>query len=249
MDVLGFRNALKAKVASHATCNSYTHHTFKAMSWAYEAGLTTSNPVHGMKRLPQSRECATFRRRALTEKEIPQFLAAAEADDEEFRKIEALREVRRIPQTPLWIGFLETGGAAERTPPADLARCRLRTRGLDPSGREHEVEEDASNPSAGGSSRPASWTCGAPGKSAGPTAATRRARLSQPAGTVLDADFSQTDEDLQRGHQSSEDPARRRRGRQDRHPCSAPHLRLSPVSSRRGPRLHAQSRPCGHATS
>jgi len=110
MDVLRFRNALKAKGASHATCNSYTHHTFEAMRrWAYEAGLTSSNPVHGLKRLPQSRECATFRRRALTEEEIPRFLAAAEADDEEFRKIELLREVRRIPQTPLWIGFLETG--------------------------------------------------------------------------------------------------------------------------------------------
>lgn len=110
MDVLRFRNALKAKGASHSTCNSYTHHTFKAMMrWAYEAGLTTSNPVHGLKRLPQSRECATFRRRALTEEEIPRFLAAAELDDDEFRRIEALRKVQRIPQTPLWIGFLETG--------------------------------------------------------------------------------------------------------------------------------------------
>ncbi len=110
MDVLRFRNTLKARGASHATCNSYTHHTFKAMMrWAYEAGLTTSNPVHGLKRLPQSLACVTFRRRALTEEEIPRFLAAAEADDEGFRKIEALRQVRRIPQTPLWIGFLETG--------------------------------------------------------------------------------------------------------------------------------------------
>ncbi len=110
MDVIRFRNTLKASGASHATCNSYTHHTFKAMlRWAYEAGLTTSNPVHGLKRLPQNRESATFRRRALTDEEIPRFIAAAEADDAEFAGIEALRNVRRIPQTPLWVGFLETG--------------------------------------------------------------------------------------------------------------------------------------------
>lgn len=110
MDVIRFRNTLKASGASHATCNSYTHHTFKAMMrWAFDAGLTTSNPVHGLKRLPQNRECATFRRRALTEEEIRRFVAAAEADDSEFDRIEALRNVRRIPQTPIWIGFLETG--------------------------------------------------------------------------------------------------------------------------------------------
>src|SRR5262245_55240983 len=110
MDVIRFRNAMKAAGASHATCNSYTHHTFKAMvRWAYDAGLTTSNPVHGLKRLPQNRECATFRRRALTEEEIQRFIAAAEADDAEFARIEALRNVSRIPQATLWVGFLETG--------------------------------------------------------------------------------------------------------------------------------------------
>jgi integrase len=110
MDVIRFRNTLKASGASHGTYNSYTHHTFKAMlRWAYDAGLTASNPVHGLKRLPQNRECATFRRRALTEEEIPRFIAAAEADDHEFARIEALRNVRRIPQTPMWVGFLETG--------------------------------------------------------------------------------------------------------------------------------------------
>ncbi len=35
MDVIRFRNTLKTSGASHATCNSYTHHTFKAMlRWA-----------------------------------------------------------------------------------------------------------------------------------------------------------------------------------------------------------------------
>lgn len=39
MDVIRFRNTLKASGASHGTCNSYTHHTFKAMlRWAYDAG-------------------------------------------------------------------------------------------------------------------------------------------------------------------------------------------------------------------
>lgn len=101
---------MKAAGASHGTCNSYTHHTFKAMiRWAYEAGLTASNPVHGLKRLPQTRDCATFRRRPLSEEEITRFIASAEADDHEFERVEALRGVRRIPQTPLWVGFLETG--------------------------------------------------------------------------------------------------------------------------------------------
>jgi integrase len=110
MDVIRFRNTLKASGASHATCNSYTHHTFKAMiRWAHDAGLTSSNPVHGLKRLPQNRECATFRRRALTEEEIHRFIAAAQADDQEFGRIETLRKVRRIPQVALWVGFLETG--------------------------------------------------------------------------------------------------------------------------------------------
>jgi integrase len=110
MDVIRFRNTLKAGGASHATCNSYTHHTLKAMlRWAHDAGLTTSNPVHSLKRLPQSRDCATFRRRPLSEEEITRFIAAAEADDHEFERVEALRGIRRIPQAPLWVGFLETG--------------------------------------------------------------------------------------------------------------------------------------------
>ena len=110
MDVIRFRNTLKTGGASHATCNSYTHHSFKAMlRWAYDAGLTASDPLHGLKRLPQSRECASFRRRALTDDEIVRFLAASEADDQELAEFEALRKVRRIPQTPMWTGFLETG--------------------------------------------------------------------------------------------------------------------------------------------
>jgi len=48
MDVLRFRNTLKAKGASHATCNSYTHHTFKAMMrWAYEARANPSRRFRG----------------------------------------------------------------------------------------------------------------------------------------------------------------------------------------------------------
>ncbi len=110
MHVLRFRNVLKTGGASHATCNSYTHHTFKAMlRWAFDAGLMTSNPLHGLRRLPQSRESASFRRRSLTDGEMACFLAASEADDREFAEFEALRKVRRIPQTPMWIGFLETG--------------------------------------------------------------------------------------------------------------------------------------------
>jgi integrase len=219
------------------------------MRWAYEAGLTPSNPIHGLKRLPQSRECATFRRRALTEEEIPRFLAAAEADDEEFRKVEALRDVRRIPQTPLWIGFLETGARwnelrqltwrdvdferavltlraentkSKKTRAIPLREALLvRLRGL--------VELQASS---------------------GTTTAARRARLSQPAGIRLGADLAQPDADLQPGHQSSQDPARRCRGRQDRHSRSAPHVRISPVPSRCGPRPRTEPprplRPAPH---
>lgn len=110
MDVIRFRNAMKAEGASHATCNSYTHHTFKAMiRWAHDSGLTRSNPVHGLRRLPLNPESATFRRRPLTEEEIARFLIAAKADDDEFAGFEALRSIKRIPQTPMWVGFLETG--------------------------------------------------------------------------------------------------------------------------------------------
>lgn len=110
MDVIRVRNRMKVGGASNATCNSYTHHTFQAMlRWAHDSGLTRANPVRGLRRLPLNQASATFRRRPLTEEEIARFLAAAKADDDAFAAFEARRSVKRIPQTPMWVGFLETG--------------------------------------------------------------------------------------------------------------------------------------------
>src|SRR5262249_21656806 len=59
--------------------------------------------------LPLNAGSATFRRRPLTEEEIARFLTASMADDEAFARFEAKRSIKRIPQTPMWVGFLETG--------------------------------------------------------------------------------------------------------------------------------------------
>lgn len=109
VDVIRVRNAMKAAGKSNATCNAYTHHSLKAMlRWAHDSGLTSSNPLNGLKRLPQNRETASFRRRPMTEVEISRFVAAAEAED--AARTAALRgRHAQVPLAPMWIAFLETG--------------------------------------------------------------------------------------------------------------------------------------------
>lgn len=111
VDVIRVRNEMRATGKSNGTCNGYTHHALKAMlRWAYDSGLTASNPIHGLKRLRQSAECATFRRRPMTEAEISRFIAAAENEDADAVRTAASRGRRpRIPLAPMWIAFLETG--------------------------------------------------------------------------------------------------------------------------------------------
>ena len=62
-----------------------------------------------MKPLPWGREHQRYRRRAMTEEEIERFLAASEEDDEHNGLRLALEGLTRVPQTPMWIAFLETG--------------------------------------------------------------------------------------------------------------------------------------------
>ena len=95
------------------------------LRWALDAELIGVNPVARVKPLPEGKRNQRYRRRAMTEEEIECFLAAARADDaEEAKRVAAERTLSggtkgrpysdrerriRIPQTLLWLGFLETG--------------------------------------------------------------------------------------------------------------------------------------------
>ena len=103
------RNEAVAAGRSHRTANLLVDRLAAMLRWAEENELVGRNPLTKLRRLPETRDHQRYRRRALTEAEIEVFLAAAEADDERNGLEAELRGWTRVPQTPMWIAFLETG--------------------------------------------------------------------------------------------------------------------------------------------
>ena len=103
------RNRAVAEGRSHRTANLLVDRLAAMLRWAEENELVGRNPLTKLRRLPETRDHQRYRRRALTEAEIECFLAAAEADDERNGLEAGLQGWTRVPQTPMWVGFLETG--------------------------------------------------------------------------------------------------------------------------------------------
>lgn len=82
-----------------------------ALRWAVECELIAANPLQHLRRLPEHAEHRRYRRRALAEDEIRKFIAASDRDDASWDEFlfDRRGSATRIPQTPLWIAFLETG--------------------------------------------------------------------------------------------------------------------------------------------
>ncbi|MCC6897527.1 MAG: site-specific integrase [Polyangiaceae bacterium] len=119
------RSKRLASGVSNRTANLDLDVVCAMLTWAVGLDLLEKSPLAKLKRLPESEANQRVRRRALSEDEIARFLAAAEADDEHQAKrlaAEATIASRtqgssyalvarpvRVPQAPLWRGFLETG--------------------------------------------------------------------------------------------------------------------------------------------
>lgn len=102
------RARLVAEGRSHRTANLHADVVAAMLRWAVDAGVIAQNPLASLKRLPEGGEHRRYKRRAMTEPEIVRFLAQSEADDEECDIRSAYEGLVRIPQTPLWVAFLET---------------------------------------------------------------------------------------------------------------------------------------------
>ncbi|MCK6447904.1 MAG: tyrosine-type recombinase/integrase [Planctomycetes bacterium] len=143
------RSKRLAEGVSNRTANLDLDVVRAMLTWAVSIDLLEANPLRKLKRLPESEATQRVRRRALSEAEIARFLAAAEADDEHQANrlaAEATIAARtqgaayalvarpvRVPQAPLWRGFLATGarfGELTRVTWADLdiERAVLRLR-------------------------------------------------------------------------------------------------------------------------
>ena len=109
MQVVQIRSRAVAEGASHRTGNLFVGRLATMLRWAVRNGLVAKNPIEHLERLPEKAEHRAYRRRALTEDEIRRFLAASERDDEENDVRAAIEGLERVPQTPMWVAFLETG--------------------------------------------------------------------------------------------------------------------------------------------
>ncbi|MBK7876313.1 MAG: hypothetical protein IPJ77_11240 [Planctomycetes bacterium] len=123
--LLQVRAARVAAGVGHRTINHEIMNFRAMLNWAEKNGLIGQNPIRAIDPLPTDRGHIRRQRRAMSEDEIQRFLAAAAEDD---RRVEAqvaaartiangtkgptwnARERRtRVPQLPLWRGFIESG--------------------------------------------------------------------------------------------------------------------------------------------
>ena len=122
-NLIQYRAARLKEGLSRRSANLEVDRLRAMLTWAERVGLVAANPVKHLPRLPESEATKRYRRRAMTEEEIARFLAAAEDDDRRnagqprgWSRVRGARRLRavgsrppRVPQTPLWRAFLETG--------------------------------------------------------------------------------------------------------------------------------------------
>jgi integrase len=118
VEVVRFRNQRREEGAANRTANLLVDNLSSMLAWAHGSGLIESNPLRNIRRLPDGSGHQRYRRRAMTDAEIEQFLAAAREDDSLMAVIwkdqKGLRGGRklnaaRVPQYSLWRAFLDTG--------------------------------------------------------------------------------------------------------------------------------------------
>lgn len=97
--VLRFRQELIAEGRSHRTANSYVKALSTCAEWARANGLLPSNPIDGIRSLPERERDLRKLRRAMSDLEIRMFLLASARLD----------RWRRHPMTPLFRTLIETG--------------------------------------------------------------------------------------------------------------------------------------------
>jgi integrase len=123
--LLEYRAQRVAAGVGHATVNYEVKHVRSMLNWAQKNGLIAENPVPSIKPLPLDRGHLRRRRRAMSDREIDAFLAAARDDDKATQEyVSALKTIAggtkgktynerqrplRVKQFPLWFAFLETG--------------------------------------------------------------------------------------------------------------------------------------------
>ena len=105
-DLVRIRSRATAEGLSNRTANLRIDRLVTMMGWAEQAGLIAKNPVSGFRRLREDGEHRRYKRRSLTDPEIDSFLAASEEDDDQCS---LAMDFERVPQTPMWLAFLETG--------------------------------------------------------------------------------------------------------------------------------------------
>ncbi len=108
-DAVRYRNALSGSGLSNRTVNLHVDVVRAMLRWAVSAGVIAENPLERLRSLPYGRDQWVYRRRALSDEEIGVLLAASHKDDDENYALASLSEVHRVPQTPMWRLFLETG--------------------------------------------------------------------------------------------------------------------------------------------
>lgn len=127
IQVIRYRNQLREGGLANRTANMVVDRLRTMLDWALGCGLIESNPLRNIRKLPCTAQHQRYRRRALSDEEIDRFLAAAEADGRETARVfweqeanegegwKRRRVGERVPQAPMWLGFLETGARWSET--------------------------------------------------------------------------------------------------------------------------------------
>jgi hypothetical protein len=124
-DVLMYRQARVQHGVANSTANKEVGALQAMLNWASRVQLISHNPVSSIRSLPQNRATQRLHRRALSADDVSALLEAARTADVDAgerkaasrtqrngskgRAYETRERPPRVPQTPMWLAFLETG--------------------------------------------------------------------------------------------------------------------------------------------
>jgi integrase len=109
-DLVRLRSEATQAGKSNRTANLIVETIRAMLNWAVETGLISESPLKRIKKLPEGKDHQRYKRRALSAEELGRFLAASAEDDKSATLMAESKGHPRVPQTPLWILCLETGG-------------------------------------------------------------------------------------------------------------------------------------------
>lgn len=123
--VLQYRRTRQRTGTANATINKDVGCLRAMLNWAVRCGQIAWSPLQALSPLPGGKAHQKYFRRALSEDEVKRLIRASRLDDQATSNHQAaIRSIRggtrgpgyankpralRIPQTPMWIAFLETG--------------------------------------------------------------------------------------------------------------------------------------------